>query len=161
MRRLSGGKQVSDPPTWYLGRMFLNKYQFVFDGDNKKVGFYKMPIPEEKDTTEKTDEIITDDKTTDETDKTKTDEIPSDSANKTDIIPDGKTDVKTEPTKNKPVDIVLIIVFSVVSAIIIVAVIVVLCKCLKNKEKRKKRANELIDEEEYSNDTPHEEKAIN
>ena len=161
MRRLSGGKQVSDPPTWYLGRMFLNKYQFVFDGDNKKVGFYKMPIPEEKDTTEKTDEIITDDKTTDETDKTKTDEIPSDSANKTDIIPDGKTDGKTEPTKNKPVDIVLIIVFSVVSAIIIVAVIVVLCKCLKNKEKRKKRANELIDEEEYSNDTPHEEKAIN
>jgi hypothetical protein len=161
MRRLSGGKQVSDPPTWYLGRMFLNKYPVVFDGDNKKVGFYKMPIPKEKDTTEKTDEIITDDKTTDETDTTKTDEIPSDSANQTDIITDDKSGGKTEPTKNKPVDIILIIVFSVASAIIIVAVIVVLCKCLKNKEKRKKRANELIDEEEYSNDTPNEEKAIN
>ena len=173
LRRISGKHDMSDPPTWYLGRMFMNKYQFVFDGDNKKVGYYKMPIPEEKETPEKTDEIITDDTKTDETittdttdttDKTKTDEIESDTANKTDIASDANTD-NNGTKKNKPVDIVLIIVFSVASAIIIVAVIIVLYKCIKNKEKRKKRANELIDEDDYSNDAAadanNEEKGIN
>ena len=61
IKRQSGWKNVSGLPAWYLGRMFMNKYQFVFDGDNKKVGYYKMPIPEGKETPEKTDEIITDD----------------------------------------------------------------------------------------------------
>ena len=61
IKRQSGWKKVSGLPAWYLGRIFMNKYQFVFDGDNKKVGYYKMPIPEGKETPEKTDEIITDD----------------------------------------------------------------------------------------------------
>ena len=59
-------------------------------------------------------------------------------------------------------DIILIVVFSVVSAGIIVAAIVIFCKCMKNKEKRKKRANELIDEADYNNDVNNnEDKAIN
>ena len=184
IRRLSGGQDVSSPPTWYLGRMFMNKYQFIFDADNKKVGYYKTPIPEEEEPPEKTDEIKTDEtdttktderdttKTdesdttkTDESDTTKTDENGSDTVNKTDNVSDekDKTD-NTEPKKNKSVDIVLIIVFSVVSAIIIIAVIIVLYKCIKNKDKRKKRANELIDEDDYSNDAGeanNEEKGIN
>jgi hypothetical protein len=61
IKRQSGWKKVSGLPAWYLGRIFMNKYQFVFDGDNKKVGYYKMPIPEGKETPKKTDEIITDD----------------------------------------------------------------------------------------------------
>ena len=161
-RRMSGGGQdISSPPTWYLGRMFMNKYQFVFDGDNKKVGYYKIPISEEEEIPEKTDEIITDDIKTDETDTTKTDEIKTDdTVNRTDSTSDENTGNKNNKN-NKPVDIVLIIVFSVASAIIIIAVIIVLCKCLKNKDKRKKRANELIDEDDYSNDANNEEKGIN
>ena len=179
IRRMSGSQDMTEPPTWYLGRLFMNKYQFVFDGDNKKVGYYKMPIPEEKETPEKTDEIITDDIKTDESDTTKTDEIKtdeiktdeiitdevqSDSVDKSDIISDEKDKRdNNEEEKNKPVDIILIIVFSVILAIIIVAVIIVLYKCITNK-KRKKRANELIDEDDYNNDPSdvnNEDKAIN
>ena len=174
IRRMPGSQDMTEPPTWYLGRLFMNKYQFVFDGDNKKVGYYKMPIPEEKEIPEKTDEIITDDIKTDETDTTKTDEIKtdeiitdevqSDSVDKSDIISDEKDKRdNNEEEKNKPVDIILIIVFSVILAIIIVAVIIVLYKCIKNK-KRKKRANELIDEDDYNNDPSdvnNEDKAIN
>ena len=29
-------------PQWILGRLFLKKYQFVFDATNKKVGYYKL-----------------------------------------------------------------------------------------------------------------------
>ena len=179
IRRMSGSQDMTEPPTWYLGRLFMNKYQFVFDGDNKKVGYYKMPIPEEKEIPEKTDEIITDDIKTDESDTTKTDEIKtdeiktdeiitdevqSDSVDKSDIISDEKDKRdNNEEEKNKPVDIILIIVFSVILAIILVAVIIVLYKCITNK-KRKKRANELIDEDDYNNDPSdvnNEDKAIN
>ena len=160
MRRVSGKGDMSDPPTWYLGRLFMQKYQFIFDAENKRVGYYKTFFKDiDKDSTEKTDEIKTDDIKTDDTDKTKSDIIQSDNVNNTDVISDEPNDDKKKKKMN---DIILIVVFSVVSAGIIVAAIVIFCKCMKNKEKRKKRANELIDEADYNNDVNNnEDKAIN
>ena len=42
MRKMRASDILKDPPSWILGRMFLQKYQFVFDALNKKVGYYKV-----------------------------------------------------------------------------------------------------------------------
>ena len=69
MRKMRASDILKDPPSWILGRMFLQKYQFVFDALNKKVGYYKVTQTEsETDTDTETDEITDDN--TDKTDNT-------------------------------------------------------------------------------------------
>ena len=48
MRCVSTADIAKQPPTWTLGRLFLKKYQFVFDALNKKVGYCTARRPPER-----------------------------------------------------------------------------------------------------------------
>ena len=169
MRKMGSSGQIKEPPCWRLGRMFLHKYQFVFDAVNKKIGYYKITQTEEDIETDidiETDEItdkITDDTTDDKTDKQekeKETDKESDSGKKDDE--EKNKDGKKESSNS--IDTVYIVIFSVVPVIIIVASIIICCKCIMNKDKRKKRANELIDDAEYveeNHEEEQEQKGIN
>ena len=125
---------------WTLGRIFLKKYQFVFDSFNKRVGYYKT-------TNTKT---IKEDSNVSESDINKEKDIMNkeDSKNKED---NKKEDKNSNRNKNEEsiINSVFIVVFIVVISIIIVLVIGFYLECLMNKKQRKKRMNELIDEPEY------------
>ena len=54
-----------------------------------------------------------------------------------------------EETKNKITDIIFIVIFVIILSIIMVIVIGVCYECWTNRKPRKKRINELIDEQEY------------
>lgn len=167
----SPSDMVKDPPTWYLGRMFLKKYQFVFDALNKKIGYYKVNINEDQEsdstTDEKTDEITDspkeeEDEKGKETDDSKEKEETTDDNGETTDDKNKKTDESNNNLKeDKTTDIIFTVLFFVVLFIIFVAAAVLCYKWLNNKDKRKKRANELIDDAEYNPETPEEEKNIN
>ena len=167
----SPSDMVKDPPTWYLGRMFLKKYQFVFDALNKKIGYYKVNINEDQEsdstTDEKTDEITDspkeeEDEKGKETDDSKEKEETTDDNGETTDDKNKKTDESNNNLKeDKTTDIIFAVLFFVVLFIIFVAATVLCYKWLNNKDKRKKRANELIDDAEYNPETPEEEKNIN
>lgn len=167
----SPSDMVKDPPTWYLGRMFLKKYQFVFDALNKKIGYYKVNINEDQEsdstTDEKTDEITDspkeeEDEKEKETDGSKEKEETTDDNGDTTDDKNKKTDESNNNLKeDKTTDIIFAVLFFVVLFIIFVAAAVLCYKWLNNKDKRKKRANELIDDAEYNPETPEEEKNIN
>ena len=57
-RLRQGADFILQPPSypWVLGKIFLKKYQFVFDSLNKKVGYYKVPLNDTDDSDE-TDNI--------------------------------------------------------------------------------------------------------
>ena len=167
----SPSDMVKDPPTWYLGRMFLKKYQFVFDALNKKIGYYKVNINEDQEsdstTDEKTDEITDspkeeEDEKEKETDDSKEKEETTDDNGETTDDKSKKTDESNNNLKeDKTTDIIFAVLFFVVLFIIFVAAAVLCYKWLNNKDKRKKRANELIDDAEYNPETKEEEKIIN
>ena len=167
----SPSDMVKDPPTWYLGRMFLKKYQFVFDALNKKIGYYKVNINEDQEsdstTDEKTDEITDrpkeeEDEKEKETDGSKEKEETTDDNGDTTDDKNKKTDESNNNLKeDKTTDIIFAVLFFVVLFIIFVASAILCYKWLNNKDKRKKRANELIDDAEYNPETPEEEKNIN
>lgn len=167
----SPSDMVKDPPTWYLGRMFLKKYQFVFDALNKKIGYYKVNINEDQEsdstTDEKTDEITDspkeeEDEKEKETDDSKEKEETTDDNGETTDDKNKKTDESNNNLKeDKTTDIIFAVLFFVVLFIIFVAAAILCYKWLNNKDKRKKRANELIDDAEYNPETPEEEKNIN
>jgi hypothetical protein len=167
----SPSDMVKDPPTWYLGRMFLKKYQFVFDALNKKIGYYKVNINEDQEsdstTDEKTDEITDspkeeEDEKGKETDDSKEKEETTDDNGETTDDKNKKTDESNNNLKeDKTTDIIFTVLFFVVLFIIFVAAAVLCYKWLNNKDKRKKRANELIDDAEYNPETKEEEKIIN
>ena len=146
--------QPKDYP-WTLGRIFLKKYQFVFDSINKKVGYYKNNTKTiREDTTDNIDDIITDDTTQKESDSDK--QSDNEMNNKGN---DGKD--KNEVNVGKKDDGNLIFIISMIVLSIIVVFVIGFCyKCFFNKKKRKKKANELIDENEYSSN-PEDEKGIN
>ena len=146
--------QPKDYP-WTLGRIFLKKYQFVFDSINKKVGYYKNNTKTiREDTTDNIDDIITDDTTQKESDSDK--QSDNEMNNKGN---DGKD--KNEFNGDKKDDGNLIFIISMIVLSIIVVFVIGFCyKCFFNKKKRKKKANELIDENEYSSN-PEDEKGIN
>ena len=154
MRKNSYHDIIKEPPLWTLGRMFLQKYQFVFDAPNKRVGYYKVTQVEPEETTDT--DIETDEKTDEKTENPKK-ETDSDKT-------DEKDNDKGVSKDNKTFDIVYIILFSGIFIIIIVAAIIICCKCVINKDKRKKRTNELIDDAEYveeNNDDNHEKEEEN
>jgi hypothetical protein len=167
----SPSDMVKDPPTWYLGRMFLKKYQFVFDALNKKIGYYKVNINEDQEsdstTDEKTDEITDspkeeEDEKGKEKDDSKEKEETTDDNGETTDDKNKKTDESNNNLKeDKTTDIIFTVLFFVVLFIIFVAAAVLCYKWLNNKDKRKKRANELIDDAEYNPETKEEEKIIN
>ena len=167
----SPSDMVKDPPTWYLGRMFLKKYQFVFDALNKKIGYYKVNFNEDQEsdstTDEKTDEITDspkeeEDEKEKETDGSKEKEETTDDNDETTDDKSKKTDESNNNLKeDKTTDIIFAVLFFVVLFIIFVAAAILCYKWLNNKDKRKKRANELIDDAEYNPETPEEEKNIN
>ena len=146
--------QPKDYP-WTLGRIFLKKYQFVFDSINKKVGYYKNNTKTIKeDTTDNIDDIITDDTTQKESDSDK--QSDNEMNNKGN---DGK-DKNVVNVGKKDNGNLIFIISMIVLSIIVVFVIGFCYKCFFNKKKRKKKANELIDENEYSSN-PEDEKGIN
>ena len=167
----SPSEMVKDPPTWYLGRLFLKKYQFVFDALNKKVGYYKVNIneDEESDSTsdEKTDDTTDspkedEDETIPESDDTKEKEETTDNNNDSTDDNNKKTDEgNINLKKDRTTDIIFAVLFFVVLAIIFIAAAVLCYKWLNNKDKRKKRANELIDDAEYNPENPEDQKIIN
>ena len=146
--------QPKDYP-WTLGRIFLKKYQFVFDSINKKVGYYKNNTKTiREDTTDNIDDIITDDTTQKESDSDK--QSDNEMNNKGN---DGKD--KNEVNVDKKDDGNLIFIISMIVLSIIIVFVIGFCyECFFNKKKRKKKANELIDENEYSSN-PEDEKGIN
>ena len=178
MRSYSSPSEIiKDPPAWTLGRLFLRKYQFVFDALNKKIGYYKVNITEEESDTdiksdEKTDDINDEEenekeKETDKKEKEneeekekETDKKENENGKNTDDK-GTKTDKKDDDSlkENKATDIIFVILFFVVLAIILIVAIVLCCKWLNNKEKRKKRANELIDDAEYNPENQEEPKS--
>ena len=146
--------QPKDYP-WTLGRIFLKKYQFVFDSINKKVGYYKNNTKTiREDTTDNIDDIITDDMTQKESDSDKqSDDEINNKGN------DGKD--KNEINVDKKDDGNLIFIISMIVLSIIIVLVIGFCyECFFNKKKRKRKANELIDENEYSSN-PEDEKGIN
>ena len=146
--------QPKDYP-WTLGRIFLKKYQFVFDSINKKVGYYKNNTKTiREDTTDNIDDIITDDMTQKESDSDKqSDDEINNKGN------DGKD--KNEINVDKKDDGNLIFIISMIVLSIIIVFVIGFCyECFFNKKKRKRKANELIDENEYSSN-PEDEKGIN
>ena len=146
--------QPKDYP-WTLGRIFLKKYQFVFDSINKKVGYYKNKTKTiREDTTDNIDDIITDDTTQKESDSDK--QSDNEMNNKGN---DGK-DKNVVNVGKKDNGNLIFIISMIVLSIIVVFVIGFCYKCFFNKKKRKKKANELIDENEYSSN-PEDEKGIN
>ena len=86
---------------WSLGKVFSLKYKFVFDQDNKKIGFYK-----------------------------------------------GIKEVKDNPNKNMNYGIILKIMILIILCIIFIFLGIKIGKILSKS--RKKRANELLDEYDYS-----------
>ena len=143
----SPSDMVKDPPTWYLGRMFLKKYQFVFDALNKKIGYYKVNINEDQEsdstTDEKTDEITDspkeeEDEKGKETDDSKEKEETTDDNGETTDDKNKKTDESNNNlTEDKTTDIIFAVLFFVVLFIIFVAAAVLCYKWLNNKDKRK------------------------
>ena len=155
MRKMRSSDILKDPPSWILGRLFLQKYQFVFDALNKKVGYYKVFQTESEtdtDTDTETDEI-----TDDTTDKTDTTEKETDKHSESDKTDDEDKNKGGQKESINTIDTPYIILFAIVVAIIIVAAIIICCKCVIKKDKRKKRANELIDDAEYFDQNTEEE----
>ena len=179
------GKEI---PTWFLGRIFFKKYQFVFDALNKTIGYYKINNKEEDietdtntDTKEKTDDVT--DTTKEEKNKEKEEKEKevekyretdynneNNNEKESDIIIDNNSDNNDDSKnskendsfkENKINDILLIIIFSIVLGIILITIIILCYKWLCDKNKRKKRTNELIDDTEYNPETAEEEKIIN
>ena len=145
------------PPQWTLGRLFLNKYQFVFDADNKKVGYYNLKNNEIINDTNNDNNKESDTyKESDSDKKEKEKEKEKDKDKEKEVIDENKD-------KNK-IDIAYVVLIVIVHTIIFAAIIVVIYFCMKNS-KRRKRANELIDDEyKYDikeNKEEEENKAIN
>jgi len=130
---------------WTLGRIFFKKYQFVFDSLNKKVGYYKNNTKTIKeDTTDNIDEIITDDTIQKESDSDINNQSDDEIKN-TENIDKDKNEINTD---KKDSGNILFIISMIVLFIIIVFIAIFCYQCFFNKKKRKKKANELIDENE-------------
>ena len=130
---------------WTLGRIFFKKYQLVFDSLNKKVGYYKNNTKTIKeDTIDNIDEIITDDTIQKESDSDINNQSDDEIKN-TENIDKDKNEINTD---KKDSGNILFIISMIVLSIIIVFVIGFCYECFFNKKKRKKKANELIDENE-------------
>ena len=160
---------IIQPPSypWTLGRIFFQKYQFVFDALNKRVGYYKNQnvkkseenkeiIIEKKEEIKKNDinkemdkeknkEIKSDN--TDNKKEEKKDEIKKENKENKDEI---KNEKKTVVKKNGITDDVFIIIIIVISSLILVISIGICYECCSNKKKKKKKAEELISETEFN-----------
>ena len=148
--------QPKDYP-WTLGRIFFKKYQFVFDSINKKVGYYKNNTKIIKeDTTDNIDNIVTDDTTQKESDSDNNNQSDDEINNKEN---DGKDKNEINVDKKDSGNL-LFIISMIVLSIIVVLVIGFCYEFFFIKKKRKRKANELIDENEYSSN-PEDEKGIN
>ena len=124
---------------WTLGRIFFKKYQFVFDALNKKVGYYNNKInkistnnenSEDKKETEKKNRINNNNITIDELKEKIKNQINTNNKQKS----------------NDESNILFIGIIIIVLSIISVILFFFCYEILKNKNKRKKRLNELIDE---------------
>ena len=128
----------SQPPSypWKLGRIFFKKYQFVFDSLNKKVGYYKSTNINEEETT---DNII--------------DDIPDIITDDTTIKDDSNNEIKNKENNDKEKNdsgyLLIIIISIIILSITVGLVIGISFECFFNKKIRKKKANELMDENEY------------
>ena len=153
---------IIQPPSypWTLGRIFFQKYQFVFDALNKRVGYYKNPNNKK---TEINNEIIIDKKEevkesdiNKDMNKEKNKEIKSDNNDnkkeeikkeeKKEIIKENNTVMK----KNGITDEVFIIIIIIISSLIIVISVGICYECFSNKKKKKKKAEELISQTEFN-----------
>ena len=101
---------IIQPPSypWTLGRLFFRKYQFVFDAQNKKIGYYNNNKENKK-----------------------------------------INDISGKTNENEMINPVFIIIAIIVLSLFLVIAIAFWYECSFNKEKRKYRLNELIDEPEY------------
>ena len=158
---------------WTLGRIFFKKYKFVFDSMNKKIGYYrdksiKNNKEDTEDTTDNTNNYKAFNKVNDTIEETniiknkkednnnkKNDDIKEVNSNNNKINENNNINVKEirninkETNYNKITDIIFIVIFVIILSIIMVIVIGVCYECWTNRKPRKKRINELIDEQEY------------
>ena len=115
---------------WTLGRIFFKKYQFVFDAANKKVGYYKNKNAQINNNMIDTKlENINDEE-----------EIKKNNGNNLQ---------KENKRENKADFSIIIFIFIIIMSLILVIVIGICYESSANKQKRKRRVNELIDEPEY------------
>ena len=110
-----------DLDQWYFGNLFLQKYNFTFDIENKLIGFYNPNLPK-IDNEQKEDE-----KGKDEENKKSNHDFSNNGMNYSVVIG-------------------LVIIFGIV--FIIVGILI--GKKFLNKKNKKKRANELDDNYEYN-----------
>ena len=115
---------------WTLGRIFFKKYQFVFDAANKKVGYYKNK------NTQINNNMI----------DTKLENINDEEEIKKN---NGNNLQKENKRENKADFSIIIFIFIIIMSLILVIVIGICYESSANKQKRKRRVNELIDESEY------------
>ena len=123
---------IIQPPSypWTLGKIFFKKYQFVFDAANKKVGYYKNKNAQINNNMIDTKlENINDEE-----------EIKKNNGNNLQ---------KENKRENKADFSIIIFIFIIIISLILVIVIGICYESSANKQKRKRRVNELIDEPEY------------
>jgi hypothetical protein len=124
---------------WTLGRIFFKKYQFVFDALNKKVGYYNNKINKISTNNEKSeDEKETEKKNRINNNNITIDELKEKIKN--------KINTNNKQKSNDESNILFIGIIIIVLSIISVILFFFCYEILKNKNKRKKRLNELIDE---------------
>ena len=120
--------------SWSIGFPLLKKYKFVFNQNDKTVGFYNPNLPEdkEKETDKETEIIETDQKETD----AKTDYI-------SDIISDSSN------VKEFGLSIEYVILIASLTGLVFIAIGILIGKYIFKKMKGKKRANELQENFDY------------
>ena len=123
---------------WTLGRIFFKKYQFVFDALNKKVGYYNNKINKISTNNEKSEEEKETKKKNSNNNNITNDELKEKIKN--------KINTNNKQKSNDESNILFIGIIMIVLSIISVILFFFCYEILKNKNKRKKRLNELIDE---------------
>ena len=137
---------------WLIGFSFLKKYQFVFNEDSKTIGFYNPNLPKEKEIDEDEDEGGDEDKPDTDTDNdTKSDDNinSDDNENKEDIQNKTSDRIDNKPD-NENMNSTIIILIVVICVIIFVVFGLILIKLLLKNNSKKRRANELDDNYDYS-----------
>ena len=131
---------------WLIGTPFLKKYQFVFNEDSKSIGFYNPNMPKEKEIDDGEDKNNSDtENNSDEVDPNDDDKHKSDISDETD-------DQIIHENNNEGMSTKTVVLIVVISGIVFISIGLILGKIIFKTLKKKKRLNELDeDEDEFNN----------
>ena len=149
--------------SWEVGELFLRKYMTSFNFDSKTISFYKTQVD---DINEKTDKPIPDeDPDEEESKKEAEEESKEESSEEKERENEEKTEEESSKEKEKEEETeeksnednpdgkinIWVVIGIVGGVILVVAFVVIIILVMKLKKFRKKKANELMDDDyEYS-----------